>query len=304
MMRLLAAIILLAALAVPCLAATTANPFASGGGRAEADAQARQPGDSVSRPSGAAFGAFMQRVVRVQRELRSGLSARVRALHAHCSAWGLLAFLGLALGYGAVHAAGPGHGKAVATSFVLARGEPPARAALLGLAMGAAHAASAVLLVLVLRVVFEGASMAGFSSRGLWLERASYLLVACLAMWIMVEGVRGRKEQGAARTSRRGFWATALATGLVPCPGAAIVLLFSLALGAWGLGLAAVVAMALGMGLTIATAAVLAACCRTSVLSLSAARPRLAGGLHAFLSLAGGLVILALGLSLFLGTFG
>lgn len=312
-MRILAVLLLAAALAALAVPSLAGDPFrGSGGGSAAGERVGDRTVERGGKPglslwgAGSALGAFTRRVAAVQRELRADLSARVRSLAREPSAWGLAAFLALALAYGAVHAAGPGHGKAVATTFVLARGEPPARAALLGLAMGAAHAASAVALVLVLDLATRGADMAGFSNRGLWMERVGYAVVACLALWIMAEGLRGRESrngEGASPGSGRGFWATALATGLTPCPGAAVVLFFSMALGAQWLGLAAVGAMALGMGATIAAAATAAACCRTSVLALSASRPALVDGLRRGLSLVGGLVILMLALSLLSGTF-
>ena len=130
-----------------------------------------------------------------------------------------------------------------------------------------------------------------------------YLLVAILALCIVREGFVSHPHGERGLGADRGFWATGLATGMVPCPGAAIVLLFSMALGALWLGLAAVGAMALGMGGTIAAAAGLAACCRGSFLSMSASRPRLVAGVRRGLALVGGVAIFALGVTLFCGTF-
>jgi ABC-type nickel/cobalt efflux system permease component RcnA len=229
----------------------------------------------------------------------------VRELRDGASVSGLLAFLALALAYGALHAAGPGHGKAVAVSYVLARREGPGRAALLGAIMGAAHAASAVALVLGLYLILERSLMARFTAQGLWLERASYALVCAIALWLLVRAVRGDEEEGARGAADRGLVATGLATGLVPCPGAAIVLLFALALGAPGIGLGAVAAMALGMGATIATAAVLAALCRQRVAALAAPRsPRRTAALDRALSILGALAVLALGVTLLAGSLG
>lgn len=243
-------------------------------------------------------------IARVQRSIRAELSARLRVLRDKPNTWGLLTFLALAFGYGAVHAAGPGHGKAVAASFVIARSEPPVRAALLGMTMGAAHAASAALLVLVLHMALEGSLMAGFQSGGLWVERASYALVCAIALWMAYEAViEGYGSHAAPPAQRKGFWATGVATGMVPCPGAAIVLLFSLALDAVGIGLAAVAAMALGMGLTIAATGVLASCCGRGALALSASRPGLSTALRRGFGLCGGVVIFLFGAALLCGTY-
>ena len=56
-----------------------------------------------------------------QSEFYRGLSAQIRAAKADGSAvWSLLA---LSFAYGVFHAAGPGHGKAVISSYVVANGE-------------------------------------------------------------------------------------------------------------------------------------------------------------------------------------
>jgi len=280
--------------------AQTANPFTGAPRPGEASAPARAFGAPAAPGSG---GELLAALAQTQRELRQSLSDRVRALRDGGSASGLLTFLALAFAYGALHAAGPGHGKAVAVSYVLARRESPGRAALLGAIMGAAHAASAVALVFGLYLVLERSLMARFTAQGIWLERASYALVCAIALWLLARALRGEEqEQGARGVADRGLWATGLATGLVPCPGAAIVLLFALALGAPGIGLGAVAAMALGMGATIATAAVLAALCRQRVTALAATRSRRAATLDRTLSLLGALATLALGATLLAGS--
>lgn len=305
--------LLLAALAagaaLPCAAAV--NPFTGEGApekgerRTVEEPQPQAPpnvAEEAARPG--PWSALLAELARIQRELRDGLSARVRALLGGATPGTLTAFLALALGYGALHAAGPGHGKAVAVAYVLARGETAPRAALLGLLMGAAHAASATGLVLILYVVLSRSLLVGFTSHGLWLERASYALVCAIALWMLARAARGGTgEGGPACENRKGLVATGLCTGLVPCPGAAIVLLFSLALGAVWIGLAAVAAMALGMGLTIACAAALAAVLRRGAMGLAAARPGWAAWADRALSVAGALAVLALGATLLLASF-
>lgn len=250
------------------------------------------------------WGNALVKVTRMQRSIRSELSSQLRGLKTNPQVWGLLGFLAMAFAYGALHAAGPGHGKAVATSFVIARGESPARAALLGLVMGATHAASAALLVLGLHAVLEHSLMAHFQSSGIWIERVSYAIVGLIALWLVYEAVTDQPGSDNGPTApHRDLWATGLAAGMVPCPGAAIVLLFSVSLGATGFGLAAVAAMALGMGTTIATAGVAAACCGKGAISLSKARPGPAMLLRRGFAMLGGVAIFLFSAMLLRGTW-
>ncbi|MBU1001746.1 MAG: hypothetical protein KKE73_04415 [Proteobacteria bacterium] len=273
------------------------NPFASGSGGGHQ--QVAKASNGVSAMSG-----VLGRIARWQREMRGELSAQVRALKSQPSPWGLLVFFGLSFAYGAVHAAGPGHGKSVATSYVLARGLSARRGAALGALMGAAHAASAVLLVLLLHAIARQAMMNRFEATAIWMERGSYALVTCIGLWLVISAFNSRStEVGQDAAQNKSLCGVGLSTGLVPCPGAAIVLLFSLALDALWLGLGAVLAMACGMGATIALAAVLAACCRGTILSCTGARPGLALALQKGLAIAGGLVVLGLGVVFLGGTF-
>lgn len=278
----------------PCWAV---NPFASGSGSGHAQV-AQAPTDAP------VLSGVLGHIARWQREMREELSSRVRSLKSRPSPWGLLVFLGLSFAYGALHAAGPGHGKSVATSYVLARGLSARRGAALGALMGAAHAASAVLLVLVLHAIARGAMMNRFEATAIWMERGSYALVTCIGLWLVIGALTSRPGGvGQDSVENKNLLGVGLSTGLVPCPGAAIVLLFSLALNALWLGLGAVLAMACGMGATIALAAVLAACCRGTILSCSGKRPGLALALQRGLAVAGGLVVLGLGVMLLGGTF-
>jgi len=304
-MKILVSFLLISALFAAALAGPSpaASPFApSGGGAGAASVDQADGGSPLS--------AVLSRIASWQREMRTELSARVRTLKTRPTAWGLFLFLGLAFLYGAVHAAGPGHGKSVATSYVLARGLSARRGALLGALMGAAHASSAVVLVLALHALARGAMMNRFEATGIWVERGSYALVAAIGLWLVASALFGNKGcaccadgEQAEPASDRDLLGVGLATGMVPCPGAAIMLLFSLALDALWLGLAAVLAMACGMAATIASAAVLAACCRGAVATCAGRRPGLARAVSRGLALAGGLVVLVLGAALLGGSF-
>lgn len=341
MMKILAVCLLILTLACAAAPALAASPFAPGGGGGHSHAGGDGGDASV-------LSAALARIAAWQRTMRSELSAQVRTLKSSPSPWGLALFLGLSFAYGAVHAAGPGHGKSVAISYVLARGLSARRGAMLGALMGAAHAASAVVLVLGLHALARGAMMNRFEATAIWVERGSYALVACIGTWLVLGALRslfgggrfaccGGPEPGNAdgpastvagsttcrigdgiesaeaspapaparstgQNGGRNLFVVGLSTGLVPCPGAAIMLLFSLALDALWLGLAAVLAMACGMAATIALAAVLAVCCRGALASCTTRRPGLARAVSGGLALAGGLVVLGLGLMLLGGT--
>ncbi|WMD19417.1 nickel/cobalt transporter [Achromobacter seleniivolatilans] len=110
------------------------------------------------------------------------LTGAVRAWQAEGgAAWTLI---GLSFAYGVFHALGPGHGKAVISSYVLANRQTARNGALLALASALIQAVVAILMVAVLALVFN-ATAATMNNATRWLELASYALVTLLGAWLV-----------------------------------------------------------------------------------------------------------------------
>jgi len=116
------------------------------------------------------------------------LTGAVRAWQADGgAAWALI---GLSFAYGVFHALGPGHGKAVISSYVVANRQTARNGALLALASSLIQALVAIVMVAVLALVFN-ATAATMNEATRWLELASYALVTLLGLWLVwVKAVR------------------------------------------------------------------------------------------------------------------
>ncbi|MEM1285359.1 MAG: nickel transporter [Pseudomonadota bacterium] len=122
-----------------------------------------------------------------------GLTSALRQVSSSPSALALL--LGLSFAYGVVHAAGPGHGKVVIGSYMLASGETARRGALLAIGAAMVQATMAVALVGLLAGLFN-LSRSALSSTTITLERFSYGLVIVLGLYLLYRAARrlaGRK---------------------------------------------------------------------------------------------------------------
>jgi ABC-type nickel/cobalt efflux system permease component RcnA len=229
----------------------------------------------------------------------------------------LLSFL-----YGIFHAAGPGHGKAVLTTYLLTNGREVWR----GVAMAAATALMQGVTAIVL--VYGLILAAGWLPREthgavLWTERFSFLLVTGIGVLLLAHGMRGlwRTFRGSHSTEGiclcpdgrpalegarnwRAIVGVVLAVGLRPCSGAVLVLIFANALHIRGAGIAAVLAMSIGTAITVSTLALLAVNARHWALALtgnaSRLRWRVSGGAVVLL---GGALVFTIGLSLLLHSF-
>jgi ABC-type nickel/cobalt efflux system permease component RcnA len=89
-----------------------------------------------------------------------------------------------------LHAAGPGHGKAVISSYVLADGRTVRRGVLLSFMAAGVQALSAVALVGILIVSLRWTGLQAKAMEA-WLETASWALVALIGAWLLYTQLRG-----------------------------------------------------------------------------------------------------------------
>jgi ABC-type nickel/cobalt efflux system permease component RcnA len=271
-----------ALLVVGALDAALAQPFGVSGA-APASAPAHE------------IGAIAGFILAKQAEFYRMLSGLIRAAKADGSA--AYTLLGVSFLYGIFHAAGPGHGKAVISSYLVANNETWRRGLLLSFAAAAVQALTAIAVVGVAAVLLNAtARTMGVTVRVV--EIVGYVLIVLIGLrllWVKGHALlrllrpaahghdpahhhhHGHDHHNHAEEAsawghahapepselagrhwlRRGMAAT-LAVGLRPCSGAIIVLVFALAQGLFGIGIAATLAMALGTAITVAAIAMLA----------------------------------------------
>lgn len=103
-------------------------------------------------------------------------------------------------------------------------------------------------------------------------------------------------------TSSGAWWPTVLAVGIRPCAGAVLVMSVAFMLGIWPIGVLAVLAMSTGTAITVAALSILAVSARELARSMVATSSAPIWSLTGpIIALLGGLVILWLGATLFLG---
>jgi nickel/cobalt transporter (NicO) family protein len=233
--------------------------------------------------------------------------------------------------YGVFHAAGPGHGKAVISSYLLADGSTYRRGLALTAAASALQALTAIALVGIAAIAL-GATAQAMNATVRVIELGSYALIVVFGLYLtwqkgraLVAAWRGQDthhhhdhahghhhhghdhshgpepaELKGKGWFRRGLTAV-VAVGARPCSGAILVLVFALSQGIFWIGVLATFVMAFGTAITVAAVASLA------LLARGLAR-RFAGrsggkGMIAFhaLEVAGALVIVAFGALLITG---
>ena len=232
--------------------------------------------------------------------------------------WSLLA---LAFGYGVFHAAGPGHGKAVISGYIVADNRSLRRGLALSFAAAILQALVAIAIVAILTLVLRATAQT-MSATTRVIEQSSFALVALVGLHVLWRKagallVLGRGAQahdptcdhvhmpGPDEISRlRGFREMAgvvLAAGLRPCAGALIILVFSASQGLVWAGIAAVFAMALGTALTTGALAALAVFFKFAALKIAGGGSLGGARVLAVLELLAAAFVAVLGAALFFG---
>jgi nickel/cobalt exporter len=125
----------------------------------------------------------------VQRDLQARLAASIREIQAGNALAGALALIGLSFLYGVFHAAGPGHGKAVISSYVVANRATVRRGIVLSFASSLVQAISAIVFVALARMVFN-ASSAQTNHAIRVLEIASAVFIIIAGGWLLFTQLR------------------------------------------------------------------------------------------------------------------
>jgi ABC-type nickel/cobalt efflux system permease component RcnA len=231
--------------------------------------------------------AVLAQISRWQSEANRALSAEVRNIRRGEGLPAVLALVMVGFIYGVVHALGPGHGKAIVAAYFMDRARHWSAAIFAGSWIALGHTISAILIVLVLSVILHVASLDVMDQTRI-IELVAYGLILAIGLWRLIAGlrgtghahshdhdhdhphhVRGDHHQGhyhdGAALQDSGGWRRRLrqflrpdamlglltVAGAVPCSGAMILLLFSLANGLLLVGLLGAFAISVGMALTL-----------------------------------------------------
>ncbi|MFH0958587.1 MAG: hypothetical protein V1897_07765 [Pseudomonadota bacterium] len=260
--------------------------------------------------TGSFYSGIMEKITMIQKNFREWMSEYAREVSEAKSFRAAGRFLIFCFGYGVVHAAGPGHGKILISTYFIGKGGTIKQALFLGNLFSFTHVGSAVALVGGVAILFNSFSMSSISSVSDKLLPLSYFLVFLVGVSLLVQTAlnmrRGEPQVCSIPTVRKPDKATiaalAIGAGIIPCPGATLILLFTVNLGIPGLGLAGMVALALGMGLTTSMVACLTLGFRGSVLSLAERLSATIRPLQTAFSIVGAFVITTFGLLLFVGS--
>lgn len=276
----------------------------------------QQSGETLVSPSREPPSFLQQAMAFVQDQQRSlyrKLAGSLRAVKSEYSTGTVTTLIILSFLYGIFHAVGPGHGKAVISSYLLANERAIKRGIGLSFAASLAQAVSAVFLVTA--GIFLLKKLGVTTQQSLMsLEVVSAILIALIGAWMLWSSLRALGSRSADRgcghshhvhpldDSRELSWSTAgsivAAVGLRPCSGAIFVLLFANTIGLYVAGIWSTLAMAVGTAVTVSILAMITLGSKEAALRLAGFKSQWIGRAYVTLRIVGSLVVFGVGLLL------
>ena len=275
----------MAALLAPALAGLLAVLLAAPPALSQTTAQA--PAVEIVEEEAGAFASLTRYIIDFQRRANAQIATHMNAIE-HGDDLGAF-FLGLAIAfaYGVVHAFGPGHGKFVIVSYFLGREVRVVRGVVMAIQVAIVHVIAAVIIVWLADAVLQAGFGIGLSEVP-GVRAASFLIIVGIGVYMLYQAVRmsavpaagGGAGHGHSHGHEHGHEHShgqghghghghshghghghshgsleggilALAAGMVPCPGAVLIMLYAVANDMIYPGFLLVGAMSLGIGLCI-----------------------------------------------------
>ena len=213
-----------------------------------------------------------------QRRANAEVSFHMNAIEQGENLGAFLLALAVAFAYGAVHALGPGHGKFVVVSYFLGREARVMRGVVMAVQIAIVHVIAAIVIVWLADLVLRGGFGLGLSDVP-GVRAASFLIIVGIGIYMLYQAVRASLRARAHRThshehghphghehshghhhhhdhsrshgGKAEGGILALAAGMVPCPGAVLIMLYAVANDMIYPGSLLVAAMSLGIGSSI-----------------------------------------------------
>ncbi|MBU3956258.1 hypothetical protein KJ633_07325 [bacterium] len=249
----------------------------------------------------------IKKIAPVQQRLTARLTVLTRQLKRRHNSRLLIKLCFFAFIYGVIHALGPGHGKTIIFSYFLSEQAEAKKGVLTGTIIAFMQSLSSIIIVSALYLFVRHAHMTSIENFSRVIKPVSYGLISLVGLFLMVKplkvllqkGRSGQNKNSEYSADRGSMLSLAFAVGIIPCPGAVILLLFSMSMQVLKIGVLLVLVMALGMAATISAAGVLSIVFRRGILNLFPGRKKSVEIFRPFAALAGSFVIFFMGLVLF-----
>ena len=239
------------------------------------------------------YNQLLKQLIILQYQLNSYISTTIRSLNDDNALSTSLLILSIAFLYGLIHAAGPGHGKALVAFYFTSNKSDYKKAFKIGYMISIIHAISALIFTFGIFYILKTMFRRNFNEISGVAMQISASMIVLVGLYLIYEAYKSKKvKEKKIKHHAKGEYAVAFSAGVVPCPGVMTIVLFCIVLKQYLLGILAAITMSIGMGLTISVAGIL------SILFNKKAGNFLDSNGY-LLEIIGGILVLSLGIFLF-----
>jgi len=221
---------------------------------------------------------FTEYLLEFQRKANAEVAEHMNAIHSGEDFGAFFLGIFIAFVYGMIHAFGPGHGKFIIMSYFMGREVKVGRGLVMAVQVAVVHVIAAVVIVWLADTVLKVGFGIGLASIP-GVRAGSFLIIAGIGIYMLYQAVKAslgnyaEEEQGHSHSHGHGHSHShghghshshghshggnleggilAFAAGVVPCPGAVLIMLYAVANNMIYPGFILVAAMSVGIGLTI-----------------------------------------------------
>ena len=241
-----------------------------------AQTTAAPPEIEIVEDDDGAFATLTEYIKNFQRRANTEIATYMKAIERGEDLGALFFGLAIAFAYGIFHAFGPGHGKFIIVSYFLGRQARVTRGIVMAVQVAIVHVIAAIVIVWLADTVLRAGFGIGLSEVP-GVRAASFLIIVGIGLYMMYQAVRTSRVavpdggDGHGHSHDRGHshgqgdghghehshggqvegGLLALAAGMVPCPGAVLIMLYAVANDMIYPGFLLVAAMSLGIGSSI-----------------------------------------------------
>ena len=235
----------------------------------------------------------------------SQLTLKIRDDH---SKKALFTILLLAFIYGIIHAVGPGHGKMIIFSYFLSKEAKLKEGVIAGNLIAFTHGSSALIVVSIVYWITKGQYLNSLENSSSIIKLMSYGLITLIGLYLFIKVLFDLKMKNDHHNhskpvnpgDTKSIIPISIAAGMVPCPGTTAMLLFSITMEIFKVGVFSAIFISLGMGITISSIGIITIVAKQRVLKFFS--NKIITIFQTATGLIGSLLILILGTFLLIGT--
>lgn len=244
------------------------------------------------------------KIIAWQHQLKEKMSMLIREAKSTRSMKPLFFLVAAAFAYGVIHAAGPGHGKALAVTYVLSQRPSYVNGLVFGNCMAFFHGLSGIIFVLVVRLILHANIIKNLENVTRITQLISYSMISCFGVGLFLFGMyhlitRWNQNRGIPQSDQNRQHVhpviSAVVVGGIPCPGVVMVMLFALSMDLIILGVVLGLAISMGMALTVSIVVMLAISGKSVSLAVASKNEDRMIRVENVMKIIGGLALTAIG---------